>query len=224
MSSTIAAEDMQGFLDHAVHDVRAALRKIRTSIELSDQDNGGSGAYPAILEGVADCDAILAGISIYSTAIGAAQYSFIHSSLELAADTAIAHLDAQIRETGGAVARHSLPELNVDKERVTDLFRILITNALAYRGSEPPRVEISAQADPSEWIFSVSDNGMGIAAKYQRGLFKPFYRLHGSEIPGVGLGLASCRKIVEAHRGRIWVQSEEGAGATFSFSLPVGEA
>jgi chemotaxis family two-component system sensor kinase Cph1 len=212
---------MRQFLDQAVHDLRAALRKIATSGEILLEEHPEIAACPAILAGVARSTAILAGISSYSTALGVARYSFAPVRAELALDAALRSLDGQIRETGAIVTHSALPEVVADKERLTDMFRILISNALTYRNTDPPQVDVSAQASSDRWIVSVRDNGIGIAPKYQERVFDPFYRLHGSEIPGVGLGLATCRKILEAHRGQIWIESEEGAGATFLFTLPL---
>lgn len=213
-------EEMQQFLDHAVHDLRAALRKIATSSEILIEEHPEIAACTAILAGVARSTAILAGISSYSTALGLARYSFAPVKVEHALDAALRSLDGQIRETGAIVTQSALPELVADKERLTDVFRILISNALTYRNTAPPQLSVSAQENSDRWILSVRDNGIGIAPKYQERVFDPFYRLHGSEIPGVGLGLATCRKILEVHRGRIWIESEEGAGATFLFALP----
>jgi light-regulated signal transduction histidine kinase (bacteriophytochrome) len=135
-------------------------------------------------------------------------------------DSALAGLDRQLRDTGGQVIRTPLPEVVGDRERLTDLFRIVLSNALTYRSTQPPRIEVSARVASDEWILQVRDNGIGIAPKYQADIFRPFNRLHGSDIPGVGLGLATCRKILEGHGGRIWIESEPGAGSTFLFAIP----
>jgi chemotaxis family two-component system sensor kinase Cph1 len=220
MCAETSVGEMQRFLDHAVHDLRAVLRKIGTSIEILGEGHLQDAPYPAILDGVAQGAAILAAIGTYSTAMGVTHYSFGPVKVDLAVDTALARLEGQIRATGGTVVCGPLPEVVGDRERLTDLFRILLSNAFTYRSAPPPKVSINARLDSGEWIFSVRDNGIGIAPKYHGGLFRPFYRLHGSEIPGVGLGLATTQKILEAHKGRIWIESDLGAGATFYFTLP----
>jgi signal transduction histidine kinase len=103
------------------------------------------------------------------------------------------------------------------------LFQNLLGNAIKYRTSEPPRIEISAQPSDHGWRFFVRDNGIGIAPVYHQRIFTLFQRLHAQEYPGTGVGLALCRSIVQGHGGNIWVESEEGKGATFIFTLP-GEA
>jgi len=105
------------------------------------------------------------------------------------------------------------------------LFQYLIGNAIKFRGNELPRVHISASHNGSGWIFSVKDNGIGIAPEYSERIFIIFQRLHSrQEYAGTGIGLAICKKIVERHGGHIWVESEVGKGATFYFSLPAVRA
>jgi chemotaxis family two-component system sensor kinase Cph1 len=108
-----------------------------------------------------------------------------------------------------------------DPSRLGQLFRNLIGNALKFRGQDPPRVHVSARQQDSEWIFSVRDNGIGIDPQYSELIFQIFERLHGKhQYVGTGVGLAICRRIVERFRGRIWVESELGKGATFCFTIP----
>jgi light-regulated signal transduction histidine kinase (bacteriophytochrome) len=109
----------------------------------------------------------------------------------------------------------------VDNPQWVQLFQNLIGNAIKFRGNEPPRVHVSASRNGNGWIFSVRDNGIGIALEYAESIFTIFKRLHGrQDYPGTGIGLAICKKIVERHGGRLWVESEAGKGATFYFTLP----
>jgi signal transduction histidine kinase len=103
------------------------------------------------------------------------------------------------------------------------LFQNLISNAIKFRGEETPRIHVSAERDGEGWLFAVRDNGIGIEPQDADRVFGMFKRLHGSEIPGTGIGLALCRKIVERKGGRIWVESEAGRGATFKFTIPPRE-
>jgi signal transduction histidine kinase len=101
------------------------------------------------------------------------------------------------------------------------VFQNLIGNSIKYRREGVvPEIHVSAQVEGDSWIFSVRDNGIGIEPRYQSDVFQPFRRLHGRDIPGSGIGLATCKKIVEAHGGAIWVESQPGSGSTFFFRLP----
>jgi light-regulated signal transduction histidine kinase (bacteriophytochrome) len=100
------------------------------------------------------------------------------------------------------------------------LFQNLISNSIKYRGEEAPRIHVSAERGAEGWLFSVRDNGIGIDPQYADRVFGMFKRLHGSEVPGTGIGLAICKRVVERQGGRIWVESEAGQGATFKFTIP----
>jgi PAS domain S-box-containing protein len=123
---------------------------------------------------------------------------------------------AQIAFTG-----EPLPVVHGNKPALVLLFQSLLRNALTYRGPEPPRIEITALPQLSRWLFAIRDNGVGIAPAHHQSIFEEFQRLHGSENPGMGIGLTLCRKIVDWHEGSIWVESDAGQGATFSFTLPM---
>ena len=110
----------------------------------------------------------------------------------------------------------------VGKTQLVQLFQNLISNAVKFRSDKQPHVNVSAEQKENMWIFSVKDNGIGLDPRYRDRIFEVFQRLHGrGKYSGTGIGLAICKKIVERHGGRISVQSEEGKGATFYFSLPV---
>jgi chemotaxis family two-component system sensor kinase Cph1 len=142
----------------------------------------------------------------------------------MAVRLALTSLEREVRETGAVITYDRLPRVVGDRDRLTSLFRHLIDNALKYRGAEAPQIEIQAQQDQGNWLFSIRDNGIGIDPKYWAGIFAPFRRLHGSEISGVGLGLAICTKILDAHRGTIRIESTVGRGTTFFFTIPAGDA
>jgi PAS domain S-box-containing protein len=140
---------------------------------------------------------------------------------ESALKTALANLELEIQRAGAEITCEPLPEVLVRREPLAQLFQNLISNAIKYRRPElPPRLHIKAEAEQSCWRLVFRDNGIGIAREFHQRIFQPMQRLHGHEIAGSGIGLATCKKIVERAGGKIWVQSEEGAGATFYIELP----
>jgi signal transduction histidine kinase len=128
-------------------------------------------------------------------------------------------LRAAIAVSGGKVSYDALPVVLGDPQQLVRLFGNLVGNALKFRGERPPEVRIAATRQGGLWLFAVSDNGIGIPPEAKGRLFTMFERLH-SGYPGTGIGLAVCKKIVERHGGRIWVESEPGKGSTFIFTLP----
>jgi len=126
-----------------------------------------------------------------------------------------------IQESGAKVTYAALPVVWADRSRMAQLFQNLIGNAIKFRGKDAPEISVRAEKTDSQWLFSVSDNGIGIAPQYAENIFVVFQRLHTrEEYPGNGIGLAICKKIVEHHGGKIWVESEAGHGSTFKFTLP----
>jgi PAS domain S-box-containing protein len=131
------------------------------------------------------------------------------------------NLEVTISETGANIIAGEMPTVEADPTQMVQLLQNLIGNAIKFRGAQPPEIHISAQEDDSVWTFAVSDNGIGIESQYFDRLFKIFQRLHDKEdYPGTGIGLAVCKRIVERHGGKIWVESEFGNGSTFYFTLP----
>jgi len=127
-----------------------------------------------------------------------------------------------IEQSGAVVTRDSLPVVMGDDIQLVQLFQNLIGNSIKFCGDRVPRIHISADAQGNEWDFSIRDNGIGIAPEYFERIFSLFQRLHNrKEYPGTGIGLAICKKVVERHGGRIWLESEPGTGSTFYFTIPV---
>jgi chemotaxis family two-component system sensor kinase Cph1 len=133
----------------------------------------------------------------------------------------LVNLKEQIRENSVVVTHDPLPTVMANGSQLAHLFSNLIENAIKFHGDEPPRVHISAKRKGDAWEVLVADNGIGIEPQYFDRIFKVFQRLHRkNEYPGTGIGLALCKKIVERHGGRIWIESKPGEGTTFFFTIP----
>jgi light-regulated signal transduction histidine kinase (bacteriophytochrome) len=129
-----------------------------------------------------------------------------------------------IEENRAAVTHDPLPRVMADPVQLGQLFQNLLTNAMKFHGASPPRIHIAARETGSIWEFSFRDNGIGIAEEHAERIFVIFQRLHTkTEYPGTGIGLAICKKIVERHGGRIWIEASEGGGTTFFFTIAPAE-
>ena len=218
--------DWQLFLDTAIHDLRTQLRAISLSAALLSDMSPAALSDDArqlaerVQDGVVRMAALLKALAEYSLALHIEDDSFASVPTESVVRSALAEIAPLVRDAAGAVDYAPLPTVLGNWDHLSILFRNLLTNALQYRGAAPPCVTISAQRDGDDWRFSIRDNGIGIDAKYRDQIFAPFQRLHSSGQPGAGLGLAVCKRIVERHGGRIWVESALGDGSTFFFTLP----
>jgi light-regulated signal transduction histidine kinase (bacteriophytochrome) len=126
----------------------------------------------------------------------------------------------KIEENEALVTHDLLPTVFADDLQLVQLFQNLIDNGVKFRSEKPPHIHVSAMKKGSEWVFSVRDNGMGIEPQYHERIFEVFQRLHArEEYSGTGIGLAICKKVVERHGGRMWVESQLGEGSTFYFTL-----
>jgi light-regulated signal transduction histidine kinase (bacteriophytochrome) len=130
-------------------------------------------------------------------------------------------LASAVQESGAQVTCSNLPTVLADRTQMVQLFQNLIGNAIKFRGVKPPVISVRAEKRDQNWLFSVSDNGIGIAPEFAENIFVIFQRLHArTEYPGNGIGLAICKKIVERYGGKIWVESQPEAGSTFRFVMP----
>ena len=153
--------------------------------------------------------------------VGTRGKSFQPVNCEATLERVLANLKLTMRESGTVVTHDPLPTVMGDDLQLGQLFQNLLANATKFRSETPPQIHVSAERGGSEWTFSVRDNGIGIAPEYAERIFLIFQRLHSkNEYPGTGIGLAVCKKIVERHGGRIWVNSQLGSGATFCFTIP----
>lgn len=136
---------------------------------------------------------------------------------------ALANLAGAIRESGALVEQDELPKVAVNRVQLLQVFQNLLSNAIKFRAGGPPRVHVGAEAVPEGWCFFVQDDGPGIEPEFRGRIFRIFQRLHGRQAyPGSGIGLALCKRIVETHGGRIWVEGAEPRGSIFRFIIPQG--
>lgn len=141
-----------------------------------------------------------------------------------ALQAALDNLQFRIADAGAVITRGDLPTITGSERQFVQLFQNLLSNALKFRGDRRPEIHVAAQRRDGEWLFSVSDNGIGIAADQLERIFQMFQRLHTTlDFPGTGIGLAICRKVVDYHGGRIWAESQPGDGTTFYFTVPASD-
>jgi light-regulated signal transduction histidine kinase (bacteriophytochrome) len=162
-------------------------------------------------------EGVLAHATVGRTAIGATQAV----SAEEAFDSARENLRKHIDGSGAKIEREELPRVQIDPQALAQLFQNLLSNAIKYRRPDVQlEVWVSARSQHSMWLFAVKDNGIGIEPEWHERIFQAMQRRHGREIAGSGIGLATCKKIVTRAGGRIWVESQEGLGSTFFFTVP----
>ena len=153
--------------------------------------------------------------------VGTRAQPFTLTSCETALAQAVDNLQLAIRESKAQITHDPLPEVVADEVQLVQLFQNLVSNAVKFHGDEAPQVRIAVAEHEQEWVFSVRDNGIGFDPQYAEQAFIIFQRLNDrSRFAGNGIGLAICKKIVQRHGGRIWVESQPGKGATFFFTLP----
>ena len=219
-------EDLSQFAHVASHDLRSPLRTITQFSHLLQRNHAaqlgddGRVLMNYITDAVKRMGDLIEDLLVYAraSAEGKQPSSPVDANRQLA--IAIENLQALIGESGAIVTHDALPPISVDATSLLQIFQNLIGNAIRYRGPEPPRIHLSAKDQGREWQFSCEDNGLGIAPEYQTLIFEPFKRLHGPERPGSGIGLAVCKRIIERHQGKIWVESQVDHGSTFFFSIP----
>jgi light-regulated signal transduction histidine kinase (bacteriophytochrome) len=218
-----AAEEMQHFIYAVSHDLRTPLRSVSGYAKLlqrqyaANQETSELTAF--IVDGAAEMNTLIEGLLTYSRTGNSPRRTTVN--LGAIVQFALMNLQAQIREAGAEIKMGELPELAIDESQFIQLFQQIIGNALKFRSAESPKVEVTAEEQPDQYVVAVRDNGPGIDPKYQETVFAPFKRLHGREVPGTGLGLAICKKIVRAHGGKIWVESDGTYGSTLKFTVPL---
>ncbi|MBP1927697.1 PAS domain S-box-containing protein [Methanolinea mesophila] len=218
--------ELERFAYIASHDLREPLRMVTSFSQLLAQkyqgklDNDADEFIGYIVDGAARMDALVNDLLEYSR-VGSQAKPFGQVNLNVVLAEALQNLSVQVEESNADIRWEVLPVVSADHSQMIQVFQNLISNALKFRGTEDPRIRIGGRRDGDEWRISVKDNGIGIDPEYSDKVFEIFQRLHTQKTyPGTGIGLAVCRKIVERHGGRIWVESSEGNGSTFFFTIP----
>lgn len=219
-------KDLEQFAFVAAHDLREPLIGVAANLELLDRHMGKALDRKArtflskALETTVRMDLLIQSLLAYSR-VSTDTEELKPTDFNWCLSQALENLGSPIEESGAVVTSDSLPTLTVRQSQFIRVFQNLIGNAIKFRAAEPLRVHVALRVLGSEYQFSVRDNGLGIDLPYVDRIFELFQRAHeSSELSGTGIGLASCKTIVERHGGRIWVDSAKGKGSTFFFTLP----
>lgn len=218
--------DLQQFAYVTSHDLQEPLRAIQAYSQLLQNryhdrlDSDAEEFFGYIITGVQRMHVLIEDLLAYSRVVNLESRAFVDVPMNEVVQWALQNLQLAIADIGAVITHDELPSVPGDHTELVQLVQNLLSNAIKYRSERTVRVHISATRQGEEWAFAVKDNGIGIAPQYHERIFGVFKRLHGRDIPGTGIGLAICRRIVEKHHGRLWVESEEGAGSTFWFTLP----
>ncbi len=222
-------KELEQFAYVASHDLQEPLRMVASYIQLLQRRYKGQIDKEAdefigfAVDGVVRMKTLINDLLIYSR-VNTKEFPVEPTDVNKIIEQVKTNLKSAIEESGASVIYENLPTINCSPLQLTQLFQNLVSNAIKFRRDEPPRVEITAKRADDEWLFSVSDNGIGISDEFSEKIFVIFQRLHNyNEYPGTGIGLAICKKIVEKLGGHIWVESEYGKGSTFNFIIPIIE-
>ena len=219
--------ELEQFAYVASHDLQEPLRMVSSYTQLlmrryGDKLDGDAKEFTAfIVDGATRMKQLIEDLLAYSR-VGTRDKNFKPVDAESSLKRALTNLRAAIQDSGATVTQDKLPTIPCDEVQLAQLFQNLIGNALKFRKPDAaPAVHVGAADQGAEWEFTVRDNGIGIEPQYFERIFMVFQRLHDKgEYPGTGIGLAIVKKVVERHGGRIWVQSQPGAGTTFHFTMP----
>jgi signal transduction histidine kinase len=219
--------ELEQFAYIASHDLQEPLRTIQSFLQLLERRYHGQLGNDAdefisfAVDGAQRMRSLIEGLLAYAR-VSSRSAPFEPTALGDVADEVVSMLQSAIAESRALISRGELPVVMADRNQMTQLFQNLIANALKFRRGDSVQVTIAAERLDQEWQVSVADDGIGLDPQYSEKIFVVFQRLHGrDEYPGTGMGLAICRKIVERHGGRLWVESTPGQGARFIFSVPL---
>jgi light-regulated signal transduction histidine kinase (bacteriophytochrome) len=219
--------DLEQFAYVASHDLQEPLRMVAIYTQLLAEryqgrlDSDADKYIHYAVDGALRMQKLVQDLLAFSR-VGRPEVALQSADCNAVLQAGLKNLEAAIQESGAVVEHAQLPVVMADSPQLVQVFQNLISNAIKFRGSGPPSIRVSAETKGKEWVFSVADNGIGIAPEHVESVFVIFRRLNTrAEYPGNGIGLSICKKIIERHGGRIWVESEVGHGSTFRFTLPV---
>ncbi|MBV9301852.1 MAG: CHASE3 domain-containing protein [Acidobacteriaceae bacterium] len=223
--------DLEQFAYVASHDLQEPLRMVASYLELLVRrykgrlDSNADEYIEFAVDGARRMQELINDLLAYSRA-GTERIEKRPASFRDIVERALANLDLAIRESSAVVRYGDLPVIQADEIKLTLVVQNLIGNSIKFRKADtPPEIAVTATPRDSEWVFAIDDNGIGFEPKYADRIFQMFQRLHGvNNYTGNGIGLAICRRIIEHHGGRLWAESEPGAGSTFFFTLPFSGA
>jgi signal transduction histidine kinase len=218
--------DLEQFAYVASHDLKEPLRAISGSVQVLQEryrdrmDERAEAVIKHTVDGATRMQTLIEDLLTYSR-LTTREAPLVPTPCTEILQEVLANLELCIKESKAVITHDSLPIVSADRTQLLQVFQNLISNGIKYRSQRTPRIHLSAEQRDHEWLLSVRDNGIGIAPQYADRIFRIFQRLHTrSEYSGTGIGLAVCKKIVERHGGRIWVESELEEGSTFYFTLP----
>ncbi|TET85659.1 MAG: PAS domain S-box protein, partial [Anaerolineales bacterium] len=218
--------ELEQFAYVASHDLQEPLRMVSSFTQLLAQrykgklDADADDFITFAVDGANRMQRLINDLLTYSR-VGTRGKPLQTTYCEAVIDQSLDNLKLAIENCGAVITHDPLPSVMADESQLVQLFQNLIDNAIKFRGDQPPRVHVGVESKDGEWVFSVHDNGIGIDPEHFDRIFVIFQRLHGKqEYAGTGMGLATSKKIVERHAGRIWVESKPGKGATFYFTMP----
>jgi PAS domain S-box-containing protein len=219
-------EDLKQFASAASHDLQEPLRGIEGFMRILEKrykgklDEKADEYIDYVVDDVKRMQMLINDLLAYSR-VSSTEKVFSTANCSVVLEQALNNLRSAIEESGAEVTYDLLPAVMGDEAQLSRLFQNLIGNAVKFRSREPLKVHISARREDGDWLFSIRDTGIGIDPQQAERIFVIFQRLHTrQEYPGTGVGLAICKRIVERHGGRIWVESEPGKGTTFYFTIP----
>jgi chemotaxis family two-component system sensor kinase Cph1 len=220
--------ELKKFAYVASHDLQEPLNQVANYVQLLEMryeaalDEDAKEFINFAVEGVSLMQTLIDDVLAYSK-VDTQAIAFQPTEVEKALEKALSNLRKRISESSATLTHDPLPIVMADGTQLMQLFLNLLGNAIKFRSHEPPKIHIGVERLEDEWLFSVRDNGIGIDPQFSDRIFVIFQRLHTrDEYAGTGMGLAICKKIIECHRGRIWVESQLGQGATFYFTIPIG--